>query len=175
MIDNDAGLPMLGRTRIRKATISGRSGPLMVSVFAGSILSFASGAQAIDYDTLSKLLYPPYLALNYSMMCALNDPTFHAQTEGPRGPMPGYVQHIKEEVITSLSSAEAQSVTLKAADAAKARALAELRSLASGDQISPAIMAAWCENSAKPFVRKIIETHDRRHSDFESLVATAKK
>ena len=176
MIDGgDARCPELAGARRVKAIAARRSDLAKTFILAGLMLTVIADARAVDYDTLAKLLYPPYLALNYSMLCALRDPTFHSQTAGSRGAMPGYAQHIKTEVVASLSSVEAQSVMVKAADAAKARALADIRSLADGDQVNPAIMTAWCDNFAKPFVRRIIETHDQRHDDFERLVANAKK
>lgn len=109
------------------------------------VLYLTRPAQAVDIETLARLLYPPYLAMNYAAICALRDPTFHQETSGPRGSMPAYMQHIKEEVIASLTPAEAQSVMVKAADASKARARADLRALAHGDTIDHALISAWCE------------------------------
>ena len=141
----------------------------------GTVLCLARPAQAVDIETLARLLYPPYLAMDYAAICAVRDPKFHQETSGPRGSMPAYSQHIKEEVIASLTPAEAQSVMTKAADASKARALADIRELATGDVVDPAVVRRWCETHAKRVIRGVIDTHENRHADFERLVAEAKR
>ena len=141
----------------------------------GLLFLSAQPAHTVDYEALARLLYSPYLALNYAVLCSVHDPSFQEKTAGPRGPMLAYMQHIRDEVLASLSSSEAQSVMVRAADAAKARAGADIRALAYGEMVDPVAVAAWCESHVKTVVRGVMETHDLRHTDFERLLAEARK
>jgi hypothetical protein len=144
-------------------------------LLAGLCLS-AAPASAKDLSRLVQLLTPVYLAQNLTSVCAARNPAFLARTGGPFGTTHAYAQHVKEEVIASLPSSEADLVMRTAADAAKAAALQQVRALKSP---SPEIEAErtdqWCRISAEGFVREIVRSHDVEHEGFVQGVEHAKK
>lgn len=109
---------------------------------------------------LAEMVVPAYTAMDFAMMCARVDQKFPIRTRGPRGSLLNYAQHIKDEIIASLSQDKAPIVLKAAADSA----LRELASLAANQQtIMHSKVLEWCEDRALPFVLDFVEQHDKHH------------
>src|SRR5215212_1749912 len=76
-----------------------------------------AGAQ--DLEALSRLLIPAYTAMSYAGLCSTEQDWAMAQPRGPGGVAINYAQHIKDEVIASLSEKDAVTVLKMAADEAR--------------------------------------------------------
>jgi hypothetical protein len=127
------------------------------------VVSFSSSA-ARDLDAMAEILVPAYTAMNYALICGRDDPRFLPQTLGARGTVLSYAEHVKDEVIESISHEELVVVLTKAADKARSIAREELRRIVPtyptgrADQI-----VNWCYGAAMQFVRAFIEHHDGEH------------
>jgi hypothetical protein len=124
-----------------------------------------SSSTARDLDAMAGILVPAFTAMNYAVICAQDDPHFLPRTFGARGTVLNYAEHVKDEVVESLSQEEAAVVLTKAADAARSIAREELR------RVLPAYPAghadqiiSWCYSTAISFVLAFIEHHDTQHA-----------
>jgi len=140
-----------------------RIGPAIFLACAVHVMNFSS-ATARNLDIMAEILAPAYRAMNYGLICAQDDSHFLLKTSGPRGTVLNYAEHVKDEVIESLSQEEAALVLTRAADAARSIVREELRRLlptypiGREDQI-----INWCYGAAMSFVRTFIEHHDTQH------------
>lgn len=134
-----------------------------------------SPAASSDQGMLIRLLAPANLMMMVGNVCALQDPSFLAETAGRRGDFRFYAQEVKNEVSQGISDDEALLVLRQAADIAKAGALKAIRSLpADTPEIALSAVNAWCDTIVKSLVREYILTHDVHHTEFELLLARAK-
>lgn len=123
------------------------------------------GAAAKDLKALAEFVVPAYTAMNFTMICAQDNPQFLSQTRGSRGTALQYAEHVKNEAIASLTYDEAVNVLKMAADEARSVARRELRKLAPDYPTArPGEITSWCRNGASNFVRTFIEQHDGRHA-----------
>lgn len=125
----------------------------------------AQGAAAKDLKALAEFVVPAYTAMNFTVVCAQDDPQFLSETRGSRGTALQYAEHVKNEAIASLTYDEAVTVLKMAADEARSVARRELRKLAPNYPTArPGEITSWCHNDARSFVRTFIEQHDGRHA-----------
>ncbi|MBX9934318.1 MAG: hypothetical protein K2Y56_22845 [Methylobacterium sp.] len=140
------------------------------------ICGASTAAAAADTRTLGNILSPAYLAMNFTVVCARQDPAFLSATGGPRGSALVYAQHIKDEVIATLDATEGEIVVREAANAARSVALGFLRSMAGGSEaIEAERVRNWCTSVANPFIRGVVVEHDTRHDLFEQVLEAAKR
>lgn len=86
-----------------------------------------------------------------------------------------YARHIRGEVIAGLGPADATTVALRAADAARAVALLRKRELsAGGAEITPERIAAWYRGFAAPAIQDVMREHDRRQEVMDKILSWAK-
>jgi hypothetical protein len=139
---------------------------LAISLAGALQIASVKATMARDLDAMAEILVPAYTAMNYTLICAQDDPRFLPRTSGARGTALNYAEHVKDEVIESLTHEEAVVVLMKAASAARSFAREDLRRvlpsypIGSADQI-----VDWCYTTAFPFVRAFIEHHDLYHDE----------
>lgn len=132
-------------------------------------------AGSTDVDILWRLLAPANLALMVGNACLAQDPSFLTKTMGKHGDFRTYAQEVKDEVSEGLPMDELLFVLRRAADAAKAEALAKVRTLKSSDPEDEARNTkAWCDTSVTEIIKEFIMTHDQNHEVFEKLLSAAK-
>lgn len=133
-------------------------------------------ARAADLETLARVLIPAYMAQNFAALCVVDNPKFVEETAGSQGHVHIYAKHVKDEVSNGLSLTDVETVLRMAADTAQSVLRKELSELPSGPPSSRSEpMARWCEKSAKPFVREIIEAHFSKHTEVEQIIVQAKR
>jgi len=133
-------------------------------------------ANARDLDALAAIVTPAYIAMNFAAVCVTYDPIYLAKTSGPHGTAIAYAQHVKDDVITSLSYGEASATLKTAADAARRTALQKLRTFHAQDPaIEKTRIREWCGSEAKEFIRAFIDYHDNNHDDLMSRVEQARQ
>jgi len=144
-----------------------------VLLLLGGIAVTPSAAK--DLNALAEFVTPAYTAMNFAMVCASGDPHFLAQTRGPRGHAINYAEHVKDEVIASLSHAEAVTALTAAADMARATSLRTLRAFNSQNPaLEKARIREWCGREAMEFIRTFIADHDNNHEGLLSKVEEAR-
>jgi hypothetical protein len=151
--------------RIRLAEVS-------ACCIALSILMPAAAA-ATYLQQLTAVLAPVFLAENFAIVCAGRDPGFIDETRVPLGSVAAYSRHMKDEVVAGLSTDELLGVLKAAADDARRRALATLRSL-DGSPDQNRVLENWCAAAAKEQVVRVITIHDRQHEAFTQAITAAK-
>lgn len=142
------------------------------------LLSVApSATSAKELRALADIVLPAYTAMNFTVVCAREDPYFLRDTSGPRGTSLHYAEHVKDEVIASLTNDEAIAVLKAAADDARLVARNKIRELAvlSDDAATIKAIRMWCDGPAKQFVLKFIELHDGRHAEIAELIRRAQQ
>ena len=145
-----------------------------INVFL-KLFSPAALAASTDVNILWRLLAPADLALMVGNACLGQDPSFLTRTLGKHGDFRAYAQEVKDEVSEGLPKEDLLLVLRRAADAAKAEALSEVRNLNSSDpETEDRNTEAWCETSATKIIRDFILTHDQDHEGFERLLSAAK-
>jgi hypothetical protein len=91
----------------------------------------ADDLAARDLAALANLVAPAYTAMQFAGICGQDISWFVSQPRGMRGSAIHYAEHVKEEVIASLTYDDAVIVLTAAADAARTIARQELRKLRS--------------------------------------------
>lgn len=129
------------------------------------VLACASGhCLAANLEAVARFVTPAYAAMNVAAVCAAKDSAFLSQTSGPRGTAFHYAEHVKNEAIESLSTAEAAAALRVAADTARDITLQTFRRLGNSD---PAVevrqIRSWCEAEGREVVLKFIREHDDDH------------
>lgn len=122
-----------------------------------------SAVAAKDLNAIAEFVRPAYTAMNFTMLCAQDDPWFLTDTGGPRGNALKYAEHVKNEAIASLTYDESVAVLKMAADEARSAARKELRRIIPNQTYRYPEIASWCRGDALRFVRTIIEQHDTNH------------
>lgn len=131
---------------------------------------------ARDLKALADIVVPAYTAMNFTILCAQDDPHFAAQTRGPRGTAIQYAEHVKNEAIVSLTHAEASVVLKAAADEARSVARREVRKVVTKPpEFQPGELTKWCRESVIHFVRAFIEQHDAQHAALIQNIEQAKQ
>jgi hypothetical protein len=140
------------------------------------LLGACVGAEAQDLEALSRLLIPAYTAMSYAGLCSTEQDWAVAQPRGPRGVAIDYAQHVKDEVIASLSEADAVMVLKMAANAARNDARSQLRDkvIVSYKAVEPLRFRDWCNGYVNGFIADLIRKHDGNHVSFMHDVEPAK-
>lgn len=146
----------------------------LIVLFIGATSSSQSSAR--DLETLTQVVVPAYIAMNFAGACRHDDPWFLTDTQGPRGTAIHYAEHVKNEVIESLTDDEARSVLRRAADAARTTSREELKSaLPNYPHGQAGELLPWCKSTAATFVRNFIEQHDKAHEAILQRINQAKE
>ena len=142
---------------------------LMTFVSTGAL------AASTDVNILWRLLAPADLALMVGNACLAQDSSFLTRTTGRHGDFRVYAQEVKDKVSEGLSEEDLLLVLRRAADAAKAEALSEVRNLNSSDPETEAKNTkVWCETLATEIIKEFIVTQDQDHEGFKKLLSAAK-
>lgn len=137
---------------------------LAISIAGVLQVANVNSSLARDLDAMAAMLVPAYTAMNYALLCGQDDAHFLPQASGARGTVLSYAEHVKDEVIESLSHEESLVVVTKAADVARSIAREQLRRIVPtypkgrSDEI-----VHWCYSAAIAFVRAFMEHHDSEH------------
>ena len=141
-----------------------------------AVFSAQVGAAAADLEMLARVLIPAYMAQNFAALCVVDNPSFVEDTAGPNGHVHVYAKHVKDEISADLTKEDVEAVLRTAADTARSVLQKELRDLSSNSSgPEPERLARWCDRSAKPFVREVINAHFSSHAEVERIVSRAKR
>ncbi|MFE1601654.1 hypothetical protein [Methylobacterium sp. ID0610] len=144
-------------------------------VIAALLLSSSVfGALSADVERLARLLIPALMAHQFASACQSRDPDFASEVGGFPA-VEAFSERVRGSVLAGLSPAHARTVLLSAAAAARNAAVSEVRALAhsSADEENRRL-DRWCDRSAEPFVRTIIERHEQQQETFRQEIARAK-
>ena len=142
-----------------------------------AIIAAGCGATAFaqDLEALSRLVTPAYTAMSFAGLCATEPGWSGAQPRGARGVAVQYAQHVKDEVIASLTQDEAVTVLKSAADAARNEARAQLRDkvIVADKTVEAVRFREWCNGYVNGFIAELIQRHDGDHVGFLRHVEVA--
>lgn len=148
-------------------------GVLIVAVLCTLTYSVAASK---DLKTIAAFVHPAYTAMNFTILCAQDDPSFLTDTLGPRGNALKYAEHVKDEAIASLTYNESVLVLKMAADEARSTARSELRKvLPNYPTYTPVEVVGWCRGYVIRFVRAFIQQHDENHETLLKELEFAKR
>lgn len=137
---------------------------LVTTLFAAALCTQPySATLAKDLKAIAEFVVPAYTAMNFTVLCAQDDPWFLAEARGPRGHAIEYAEHVKDEAIASLTEDESVIVLRMAADEARSIARAEFRKVIPNRTYRYPEISGWCRGEALRFVRSFIERHDTEH------------
>ena len=147
----------------------------LVAMF--TLLAGASSVRAQDMSRLANLLVPAYTAMYYASICAANTTWGQTQPVGTRGSVVHYAEHIKNEIIQSLSDKDAVAVLTDAAGRARDQAREQLRlQVIMGDTAKhEQRLIAWCRGFVSDFAAKVMSEHDLDHEAFLRTLEEAKR
>jgi hypothetical protein len=147
----------------------------LVAMF--TLLAGASFVRAQDMSRLANLLMPAYTAMYYASICAANTTWAQTQPVGTRGSVVHYAEHIKNEIIQSLSERDAAAVLTDAAGRARdlAREQLRLQVIMGNPEKHEKRLLAWCSGYVGDFTRNVISEHDKDHEAFLRTVQEAKR
>ncbi|MCK9908182.1 hypothetical protein MXD81_03505 [Microbacteriaceae bacterium K1510] len=151
---------------------------LCAAVVGVLALPWAAGpASARDLPALTRLLTPAYAAMSYAGVCAMQRQWTAAQPRGRHGTAINYAEHIKNEVVASLSDEDARTILTAAADTARRTARMQLREnvTASDKREEDARLTAWCAGYVSDFIADVIRRHDADHTSFLERLRVAKQ
>lgn len=159
-------------SRIARGCRTAARVPALVSIIALA----ATGAAARDLKPLSELLAPAYTAMSYAGLCSMDEGWAHSQPRGTLGAAINYAEHIKNEVIASLSREDAVAVLKTAADAARSHARRQLKNnVIVPDKAEEAVrFREWCDSHASGFIQSVIRGHDGDYASFHSHIDAVK-
>jgi hypothetical protein len=126
---------------------------------------------------LASLLIPAYTAMYYASICAGNTTWGQTQPQGARGSVVHYAEHIKNEIIQSLSEEGAVAVLTDAAERARDQAREQLRLqvIMGNPEKHEQRLIAWCGGFVSDFATKVISEHDKDHETFLRTLEEAKR
>lgn len=134
-----------------------------------------SDASAKDLEMLGRLLAPAYIAQNFAVMCNAGNAKPTPDRKNRMLKIIAFVDHVKTEVTTGLLEKEAEEVHTSAANTAQNIARNEMLFLgAQGPYVSTDTLVRWCERSAETVISEILQTHARKHEEFDRLTDEAK-
>jgi hypothetical protein len=152
---------------------------LGISTFVATIalLADVSSARAQDMSRLATLLIPAYTAMYYASICTSNTTWAQTQPQGKRGTVIHYAEHIKNEIIQSLSEKDAVAVLADAAGRARdlAREQLRLQVIMGNSEKHEQRLVAWCGGYVSDFAKNVISEHDKDHEAFLRTVDEAKR
>ena len=146
--------------------------------FSASILVIGfqtAGSKASDVQTLSNMLSTAFIADQTVFMCTLENRLFAQETAGPRGTTRDYVEHIKQELLSSVPPLEARRIIVNAAEITRLVGRSQVRQFSpSASDIPTKALRDWCESEGVRIVRTFMANHDGNHEKFLSEAAEAK-
>ena len=132
--------------------------------------------RASDVQALSNMLSAAFIADQTVVMCTLENRSFAQETAGPRGSSRDYVEHVKQELLSSVPPLEARQIIVDAAEITRTVGRSQVRQFSPGAPDSPATtLRSWCESEGARIVRDFMANHDRDHEKFLSEAAEAKR
>jgi len=135
-----------------------------------------ASSKAADVQALTKILAAAFIADQTVFMCTLENRSFAQQTAGPRGTSRDYLEHIKEEVLSSVPALEARRIIVGAAEITRTVGRSQARSFSPNyPDVPAAALRNWCESEGTRIVRDFMAKHDTDHENFLSAVAEAKR
>lgn len=152
---------------------------LGISTFVATftLLAGSSALPAQDMSRLANLLIPAYTAMYYASICSSNTTWGRTQPQGARGTVVHYAEHIKNEIIQSLSQKDAVAVLSDAAGRARdlAREQLRLQVIVGSPEKHEQRLIAWCDGYVSDFAKSVISEHDEDHEAFLRTVDEAKR
>lgn len=133
-------------------------------------------AEARDLDLLMRLLVPGFLAQDFAAICVADNPVFLPELKYGAASVAAFAQHLKIELTSGLTDAEARSVLVVAATTAREAGRKYFQEATKeGGTDRKAQVKAWCDSSAKGYILQVMNEHDKKHTAFDKIVADAKK
>jgi hypothetical protein len=134
-----------------------------------------SSAFAKNFEMLTRLLVPAYVAQNFAALCVAQDARFLSDLNGGTASVGAFAEHVKKEATFGLPESDAANVRVAAADTARLVARQELQLLRGPKPDVPAeALKRWCDRSAKHFILEIMSKHREKHDEFDRLGEAAK-
>lgn len=147
-----------------------------LAMLAALALGATSPARALNEDVMRNVLSSVFLAQNFAAVCGKVDPDFVEATGGKDGDAEKVITHVKDEILAAMTRDEAAPIVFRAAEAARAVGLGMIRPLSGGSLEEQAErVRALCEETAKPFVKGVVENHEERHEFFERMLKDARQ
>ena len=132
--------------------------------------------KASDIRALSDMLAAAFIADQTVLMCTLENRSFAQETAGPRGTSRDYVEHIKQELLSSVDPREAKQIIVNAAEITRMVGHSQVRQFSpSAPDIPGKALRDWCESEGVRIVQAFMANHDRDHERFLSEAAEAKR
>lgn len=147
------------------------------AVCAGAFLfAWSVPGRARDLVELGRILTPAYTAMSLANLCSMEPEWRNTQPRGLHGVAIRYAQHVKDEMVEGLSSAEAMEVLRFAAGRARDEARRQLNQYVyPGEKSSEnARFKAWCTGHVSRIIAEFIHQHDGRHVEFMEQLLRAK-
>ncbi|GLK69262.1 hypothetical protein [Hansschlegelia plantiphila] len=133
-------------------------------------------AHALNEDVMRNILSPVLLAQNLALVCVKFDANFTRETGGQGGDADRVLDHIKDEILATMTREEAGPIVVSAAGAARAVGLGMIRALAGGSpEEQTARIRTLCKRTAKPLVKGVVDDHEGRHEFFERMLKDARQ
>jgi len=135
----------------------------------------AGSCEASDIDALTKKLAAASIADQVVFMCTLEFPAFVTETAGPRGTTRNYLDHIREELLSSIPPEEARRIVIGAANITRETGRSQARQFSPNYPDAPAAgLRKWCDTEGRAIVKDFMANHDKNHEKFLSEVAKEK-
>lgn len=146
------------------------------AIVVSATVNMGTNSAAKDLEALTRLLIPAFLAQNFTLLCAEEDPSFLPELDKAIPTANVFAAHVRKEVTFHLSKEDASMILIRAAHTARYISQKELNVL-KGEQvdITREGFKRWCDQSAKPFIMSLIYSHVKKHAEFESRVTDAKR
>lgn len=149
---------------------------IVTTLFAAALCTQPySATLAKDLKAIAEFVVPAYTAMNFTVLCAQDDPWFLADVRGPRGHAIQYAEHVKDEAIASLTEDESVTVLRMAAGEARTIAREQFQKVIPNRTYRYPEIAGWCRGDALLFVRNFIERHDAEHATLLQRLERAKQ
>ncbi|GLK77780.1 hypothetical protein GCM10008171_30340 [Methylopila jiangsuensis] len=148
-----------------------------LALLAGAIAApgAVSPARALNEDVMRNILSPVLLAENLAAVCGRFDAGFARAAGGRDGDAGRVLAHMKDEILATMTRDEAAPIVTSAAGAARAIGLGLIRALAGGTvEAQETRMRRLCAETARPFVKGVVDNHDERHEFFEQMLKDAR-
>jgi hypothetical protein len=151
--------------------------PATAAVVAGFLILTVSVAKAADLVHLSDLLIYVFTMEQFNLLCTANNAAFRDELSFAKGwHFIDYSKHMKEEIITGLSSEQTSVAVQSAAQRAREKARSRLKIFDSPDGLSTETrVRRWCESAAKPYIQSVINMHDGHHEVWVQALNQAKQ
>jgi hypothetical protein len=145
-------------------------------VLAALIVILPYGARAKDLELLMRYLVPAFLSQNFAAVCRVSIPTFLSDLPHGAGAVDEFSEQIKKTITDNLTSDEAATVVLVAANTALQAARNEMRKLSPEyPKIAPGPVSQWCHDDARPYILQVMQKNQREYGEFLKIIEKAKQ